>query len=94
MWHEDTPEISPGVRSSQEPIDIDTLEDGRCKASSWRKGKLPEKPTYESHFGPSGYNRCIGRVDHLNELHKDEWGNVFLKKEDGGTRVVRTEKAE
>lgn len=69
------------------PFDIDTLDDGRCKASSWR-GPLPNKPMYHSYFGPGGFNRCSGPDGHVNHLHRDEWGNVFRL---DPFRVVRRE---
>jgi hypothetical protein len=86
MWDENVDETPP---EPDPAIDINALDDGLCKASSWRT-PLPQKPTYENHFGPGGFNRCVGSADHLNRLHKDGWGNVF---EVAGTgfRVIRRE---
>lgn len=93
IWREDEDE-SGTVLSAREPISLDDIDDGRCKASSWRV-KPPQKPTYESHFGVGGFNRCIGSEGHANRLHKDEFGDVFRINPDGtGFRVVRTERPE
>lgn len=90
-WDENAGEEDRFVQSAREIVRLDELEDGRCKASSWRI-KAPVKPTYESHFGPGGFNRCIGHEDHRNPTHKDEWGHVFRVNQDGTDfRVLRTE---
>ena len=90
MWDENDAEDGPepGAEPKQY-VDVDTLDDGRCKASTYRD-KQPAKTTYESLFGRGGYNRCIGGADHPNPLHKDEWGHVF-RLDEGGFRVVRNE---
>ena len=92
-WREDVDE-QPAVPTEATPIisSPDSLDDGRCVASSWR-GKVPtQRPTYESWFGPAGYNRCIGSAGHVNRLHKDEWGYVFSLADDRTEfRVVRHE---
>lgn len=89
-WDPDVIEaVSPVAgRKAREVVDIDTLDDGRCKASTWRVA-VPSRPTYESHFGPGGFNRCIGPAGHVNPLHKDEWDQVFSI---DPFRVVRKEK--
>lgn len=90
-WDQNTIEVVPEPSPRGQHVDLDTLDDGRCKASSWRV-KRAAKPDYEGHFGPGGYNRCIGDEGHTNPLHKDEWGNVFRVDPDGTHfRVVRTE---
>lgn len=86
-WSPDVDEPPVTTTRRREVVDIDTLDDGRCKASSWR-GRIPRRPDYESHFGPGGFNRCVGPDDHVNRLHKDEWGNVFKT---DPFRVVRRE---
>jgi hypothetical protein len=92
MWNPDVPDVEPEVIKAREPIDIDALNDGRCKASTWgpSRAKLPAKPTYENYFGPGGFNRCIGPEDHSNPRHKDEWGHVF-ELTAAGCHVVRRE---
>lgn len=95
-WDEDaTEDLGQLVRSSRTPVDLDDIQDGRCKASSWRdRGVTRQRPTYENHFGPGGYNRCIGTEGHTNSRHKDEWGHVFEVDEDGTNfRVIRMEPA-
>lgn len=90
MWDENEDE---SVLIPPEAIEVDlaTLADGRCKMSTWRVRK-PQHPTYEHHFGVGGFNRCVGSDEHVNRLHKDEWGNVFvINPEDGTPRVVRRE---
>lgn len=90
-WDEDvveTPTAPP--QPTRVPIDLNALTDGRCKASTWRGG-IPAKPTYENHFGPGGYNRCIGTAGHDNPLHKDDWGYVFTVDDAGRVRIVRLE---
>lgn len=73
-------------------VDLDTLADGRCTATTWGPStRPPTKPVYENFFGPGGYNRCIGGTDHANPLHKDEWGHVFTVDEHGSRHVVRKE---
>lgn len=67
----------PVPMQRRQPIDPETLEDGRCLASSWRSPMPKNTRTYENWFGPGGYNRCIGHEAHRNPLHKDEWGHVF-----------------
>lgn len=94
MWREDVVEHPEPPPRKRTPIDIDALQDGRCKASTWRKATMPKKPDYENHFGPGGYNRCIGSSGHVNWLHKDEWGHVFTVDDEGHVRVVRTEMVE
>lgn len=83
-WDENDANDGPPahLRATREVVDIDTLDDGRCKASSWRS-RPPVRPTYENLFGPGGYNRCIGTKEHVNPHHKDEWGNVFMLTEKG-----------
>lgn len=93
MWDEDKIEPIPyPVREPKQrkPVGLDEINDGRCKFSSW-SGPKPAKPTYENHFGPGGFNRCIGSEGHVNPLHKDEWGNVFSRGSDGAFRLLRTE---
>lgn len=79
MWDENRPDAPQPTapESRRVVVDLDALDDGRCKASTYRTSRMPDRPTYENHFGPGGYNRCIGRVDHPNPTHKDEWGHVF-----------------
>jgi|PlaIllAssembly_1097288.scaffolds.fasta_scaffold75052_5 hypothetical protein len=90
VWDPDVDEVEPVVRvRTRDVLDLDALDDGRCKASSWRGGQ-PDKPTYQNVFGPGGYNRCVGGAGHANRLHKDEWGNVFQLEP---FRVVRKEEA-
>lgn len=89
-WNPDAVETAPERVGRGPVVHLDDLDDGRCKASSWRH-PLPAKPTYENHFGPGGYNRCIGDEGHANRLHKDEWGYVFRAEADGGFRIVRLE---
>lgn len=93
MWDENVDEAVPSTGTgTREPVDLDTLDDGRCKASSWRVRK-PATPTYENHFGPGGFNRCLGSEGHVNRLHKDDWGHVFAVNEDGsGFLIVRDER--
>lgn len=87
-WHEDGIEpVEDYLSTVRPPLDLDDLDDGRCKASTWR-GPRPQRPDYENHFGPGGFNRCIGREGHVNHLHKDEWGHVFTI---DPVRVVRVE---
>lgn len=89
-WDENVVEseaASAHVLRRSSPIDLDTLDDGRCKASSWR-GAIG-RGTYENHFGRGGYNRCVGKEGHANPLHKDEWGQVFRLTP--SFRVVRRE---
>lgn len=95
-WNEDNgdeptnrPPSGRPCRLRDTPIDLDALADGRCKASSWRV-KRPAKATYENHFGPGGFNRCIGSEGHANPTHKDEWGYVFVA-DDGSVRILRLE---
>ncbi len=88
VWDPDVDEPVVVVQL-KERFDFDALDDGRCKASSWRGGR-GGKPTYENVFGPGGYNRCVGGAGHANRLHKDEWGNVFQLEP---FRVVRKEEA-
>lgn len=97
MWDEhdagDGPR--PSDRTKRGPVvDLARLDDGRCHATTWAAArKPPAKPTYENHFGPGGYNRCIGSEGHANPLHKDEWGHVFTTGEDGAyARTIRREK--
>lgn len=94
MWDEsnaDDAAVFVEPTAPKEYVDIDALDDGRCKASSWRV-KQPEKTSYESLFGRGGYNRCIGAAGHANPLHKDEWGHVFRVDPDGSNfKVVRQE---
>lgn len=90
-WDPDViePPVTPAEpRKPREVVDIDTLDDDRCKASTWR-ASVPSRPTYENHFGPGGFNRCIGPEGHVNPLHKDEWDLVFSTEP---FRVVRKEK--
>lgn len=77
----------PKRESPRVVVDIDEIDDGRCKVSSWR-AVPPKRATYEGHFGPGGFNRCVGHQGHANPLHKDEWGNVFALEP---FRVVRKE---
>lgn len=91
--HDPTPPPNPEPLRTREVVDLDALDDGRCKATSWSPaGRPPKKPTYENHFGPGGYNRCVGSAGHANPTHKDEWGNVFLR-EGQRFRLVRREVA-
>lgn len=88
VWDENV--VEPVVKPIEKvalPFDYDSLDDGRCKVSSWR-GPKAQKRTYENVFGPGGFNRCIGKADHANLLHKDEWGNVFQA---DPFRVIRKE---
>lgn len=95
MWAEDVDEKVPQPTEGRQVVHLDELDDGRCKASTWRlNGHKPAKPTYENHFGPGGFNRCIGSEGHSNRLHKDEWGYVFSQSpETGKVKVVRLEAA-
>lgn len=92
-WDENEVEVEverPSIL--KQVVYLDELDDGRCKASSWRSNAtLPRKPTYEHHFGVAGYNRCIGSEGHANQYHKDEWGFVFHIAPDGAFRVIREE---
>lgn len=88
-WDPDVDEVEPVVRK-REVVDLDALDDGRCTASSWRAAK-PLRSTYDNHFGPGGFNRCVGHDGHANHLHKDEWGNVFGV---DPFRVVRKERGD
>jgi hypothetical protein len=88
MWDEnDTTDGVQGSARARVPVSLDDIDDGRCKGSSWRNDKTA-KPTYQNHFGPGGFNRCVGTEGHANPLHKDEWGNVFTAEP---FRVVRKE---
>jgi hypothetical protein len=90
-WDENDPTMpTQPQRPRREVVDLDTLDDGRCKASSW-SGRKPAKPTYENHFGPGGYNRCIGSDGHPNPTHKDDWGYVFIQDPEGHVRTLRRE---
>lgn len=90
MWNENVPEVDHNFNTT---VHLYELDDGRCKATSWGPAhtKLPQKPKYENHFGPGGFNRCIGGDRHRNELHKDEWGHVFSVDGSGGVKVKRIE---
>lgn len=96
MWDENDaadglPESEP-AKEPKEYVDLNSLDDGRCKASSYRVARMPERTTYENLFGVGGYNRCMGASGHANPLHKDEWGHVFRVDEDGANfKVVRQE---
>lgn len=82
-WDQDKP--APAEEPERNPyIDIDALDDGRCKASTFRQSQRTQKPRYTNWFGPGGYNRCIGDEGHANPQHKDEWGYVFLQDHPGG----------
>jgi hypothetical protein len=92
VWDENVIESAAARPRPREHVDLDTLDDGRCKASTWRPSTpRPAKPTYENHFGPGGYNRCIGSEGHVNPLHKDEWGYVFAAQP--VLKVIRHEEA-
>lgn len=91
-WNENDPRpYAHAPTSRREHIDLDELDDGRCKASTWNPHYKPEKPDYENHFGPGGYNRCIGSEGHANPTHKDEWGHIFVRTEQGSLRILRME---
>jgi hypothetical protein len=93
-WDEADPGDGPRAphRARGPVVNLDTLDDGRCHATTWAGARKPPRaPTYENHFGPGGYNRCIGSEGHANPLHKDEWGHVFSVDEDGAVTQVRRE---
>lgn len=93
MWDENVVETVVFAKKDVQPRfeSVEEIDDGRCKASSYRQYPMPKKKTYETFFGPGGYNRCIGAEGHANPVHKDEWGNVFAVKPTGGVKKIRTE---
>lgn len=95
MWDENVVEALNEQIQNPRYESIDEVPgDDRCKASSYRQYPMPRSKTYETFFGPGGYNRCIGSAGHANPRHKDEWGNVFEEKASGGVKKIREEKPE
>jgi hypothetical protein len=89
IWDPNVNEPPMGKPTKSVPFDLDTLDDGVCKASSWRSDRLTRKRTYDNTFGTGGFNRCQGPEGHANHLHKDHWGIVFQV--EPKFRVIRKE---